>query len=77
MSDKEQVVHRLLGNPKMGYHIFADGIDEYKLDYKKAIKIYNQLCKDYDNVRLWTFYEDESGDIMDGDYIKGKGGFPC
>lgn len=79
MTIKQQVVDRLLGKTeRMGYHIFADGRDEYTWDYDEAIRIYNQWCKEYDNIRLWTFYEDgrKSGDIRDGDYIKGKGDYP-
>lgn len=78
MDVKQQVVDRLIGNNiKRGYHIFADNVDEYTWDFDEAAIVYNSLCKDYDNVRLYEFYETvDEMDVWDGDCLKSKGEFP-
>lgn len=60
---------------KIVYHIFADGSDEYAETKKEAYKIYKKLCKEHDNVRLWTM-EDDGKDLTDLDCLERKGRFP-
>ena len=78
MNDKEQVVDRLLGKKIIKeYHIFSDNMDDYRDDYKSALMVYNELCKDYNNVRLYEqFWDDESEEMIEENCLKAKGGFP-
>lgn len=74
---KQKVVNRLLVIDEITeYHIFADNIDDYRDTYDDALLIYNQLCKDYANVRLYVQIIDETGDVMEENCLKAKGGFP-
>ena len=75
---KQRVVDRLLGIRGIKeYHIFADGIDDYNHDYKAAVRAYNKLCKEYDNVRLYVQWVDmETSEIIEENCLKAKGEFP-
>jgi hypothetical protein len=55
------------------YHIFTDNKDFYATTESKAVKIFDRLCVDYENVRLYFFEND--GDEY-GQCVDFKGGFP-
>jgi len=62
---------------KIVYHIFTDDKDYYAQTKKEAYKIYKKLCKEHDNVRLWTMEDDNYGeDLNTLDCIERKGDFP-
>ena len=76
--EKERVINRLLGNKIIKeYHVFADDCDGFFDNYDEALATYKELCKNYDNVRLYEqFWEDKAGEIIEENCLKAKGVFP-
>lgn len=63
---------------KTMYHVFTDNWDEYTEDRAEAYRIYESLCKDNDNVRLYSVQEDnEDGNFYNEQGIEFKGEFPA
>jgi hypothetical protein len=61
------------------YHVFADGVDDFYLESERdrAFRRYDELTKTHANVRLyWEIEDEETGETIEEDYIKGQGEFP-
>lgn len=60
---------------KIVYHVFTDGKDCYTDNEEEALALYKQWCGENMSVRMWTM-EDDGEELIDGDCIAAKGGFP-
>lgn len=59
------------------YHVFTDNWDDFTEDKQEAYRIYDSLCQDNENVRLYSEKEDDQdGNFYDEQLIESKGQFP-
>lgn len=58
------------------WHVFADGIDDWFDTVEQGKQAFDDLCKEYTNVRIYEEISEIDGDTIDEMYLDGQGEFP-